>query len=72
MAEKVLFFKENGKYYTEETVYIPMRRGLDEVYQIIDWLKENVKQHRGMHLVIAELSGYSNGYPIMIPACDRR
>ncbi len=69
MEVKVIFFKETGKYYTEENINVPAE--VKQVYEIIDWLKENVKDYKGMHLV-AMLDEYEHGYPIMIPAGNRR
>ena len=65
---KLTFFKESGKYYTEETVAIPATA--KEVFQISDWIRENVKSYPSMYLV-AMLDEYENGYPILITP-DRR
>ncbi len=64
MDIKVTLFKETGKYYTEDTVSIPAN--LDQVYQVVDWLRENYKSYRDMHLV-AMLGEMPNGYPVMLP-----
>lgn len=65
---RVIFFKENGKYYTEDTVVIPSDDM--QVFQIVDWIKDNVKTCKGMHL-FAMLNELEHGYPIMIPANQR-
>lgn len=65
---KLVFFKDTGKYYTEETVEIP-DKGM-QVFQIVDWLRENVKSCKGMTLV-AMLDELDHGYPIMIPGNQR-
>lgn len=69
MKIKLIFFKDTGKYYTEETVEIPS--DYLQVFQIADWIRENVKSYKGMHLV-AMLDELVHGYPIMIPADRRR
>ncbi len=66
---KVLFFKETGKYYTEETIQIP--DGSMQVFEILDWLQSNIRQHPGMYLT-ATLDELNQGYPILIPAGQRR
>lgn len=68
MDIKVTLFKETGKYYTEETISIP--EGLGQVFQVVDWLRENYKSYRDMHLV-AMLDEMPNGYPIMLPIGQR-
>lgn len=65
---KVTYFKSSGKYYTTETTCIP--DGTMQVFQIVDWLRENCKGYKGMNLV-AMLDELDHGYPIMIPASDR-
>lgn len=69
---KVTLFKDTGKYYTEETVSIPCPDGRDnlQVFQVTDWLRDNYKSYKGMHLV-AMLDEMANGYPVMIPAGQR-
>lgn len=69
MDIKVIFFKESGKYYTEETVSLPS--DVVEVFQVVDWLKANTHGYRGMYLV-AMLDEMPNGYPILIPFDQRR
>lgn len=68
MDIKAIFFKETGKYYTEETIRIPA--GMDQVYQVVDWLRDNCKTHKGMYLM-AMLDEMPNGYPVLIPADQR-
>ena len=68
MNVRLAFFKESGKYYTEDTAYIPDRTM--QVYQIADWLRANVKACKGMHLV-AMLGELDHGYPVLIPASER-
>lgn len=65
---KLTFFKDSGKYYTEETVDLPDKAM--QVFQVVDWLRDNMKKYRGMHLV-AMLGELDHGYPIMIPADQR-
>lgn len=66
---KVVLFKENGKYYTEETVGIPAEKSA-QVMDVVDWLEQNYRAYKGMHLV-AMLDELPNGYPVMIPAGRR-
>lgn len=74
MKIKITLFKPSGKYYTEETVEIPVDGRLPDepmpVPHVVDWLEQEYKGYRGMHLV-AMLDELPNGYPVMIPA-DRR
>lgn len=69
MEIKIVFFKDTGKYYTEETVKLP--DGMDQAWQIADWLRETQKQHKEMHLV-AMLDELDSGVPVLIPAGQRR
>lgn len=69
---KVIVFKETGKYYTEETVSIPCPDGRPlQVFDVTDYLRANYKNYKNMRLV-AMLDELPNGYPIMIPANERR
>lgn len=65
---KATFFKDTGKYYTEEDIEVPAE--LVQVFDIVEWLEKNVHSHKRMHMVCM-LNEYENGYPCMIPA-DRR
>lgn len=63
-----VFFKESGKYYAEEKIAIPDKTM--QVFQIVDWLRNNVKNYKGMSLV-AMLGELDHGYPVMIPGSER-
>ena len=67
---KVYVFKESGKWYTEEDFEIPDH--LEEVYEIVDYVKTNFTFYKGMNLVMfLDESFIKNGYPSMIPANRR-
>ena len=66
---KLLFFKESGKYYTDEI------RGYDrllQVFEIVDDIKENEKYYKGMHIVLEFDKDDDIGYPCLILANDRK
>ncbi len=68
MDVKATFFKESGKYYTDETIRVPEE--LSTVSEVHGYIRENTS-HRGMHLV-AMMDEIPGGFPLMIPADQRR
>lgn len=66
---KITFFKPSGKYYTSEEYEVDSKL---QVYEIVKWVKENVKAHKGMYAVITFKDDDSIGFPVMILAEDRQ
>lgn len=66
----VIFFKESGKYYTEELYEI---KDTDAMIQnVMDDIIDRYRNYcTGMHMVVTFDDLYSHGYPQMVPA-DRR
>lgn len=65
---KVTFFKETGKYYTEE--YTEIEKDTP-IFELVGILEERFSgQYKGMHMV-AMLDEMEHGFPVMIPG-DRR
>lgn len=61
------FFKENGKYYTQET-YEFVDYG-QAAYEIFEDIKLHFCNHyKGMHMVVIFDSTYAKGFPFMKPA----
>lgn len=63
----VVFFKESGKYYTEEMIDMPYK----EDGYIVDYFKECLKKHlsdgrlKGMIAVCME-PNHKDSYPLMV------
>ena len=66
---RLVFFKESGKFYTEETK--EYNREL-QVYEIVDDIKENEQSYKGMHILLDFAEDDDIGYPCMILAEDRK
>lgn len=65
---KLTFFKESGKYYTEEDRKYDSKLRVDE---IIDEIEQNEKRHPGMHIVLTFAPDDNVGYPCLILASSR-
>ena len=66
---KLLFFKESGKYYTEEELEFPEAW---QVYQIVEHIEQNVTMYRGMFIVLQFDPADDKGYPCLIIPERRR
>lgn len=67
----VTFFKDYGKYYTEELYQFDNIQ--DEPYVVFDAIKECFKHsYRGMHMIVTFDEAYEKGYPFMEPAEERQ
>ena len=66
---KLMFFKPSGKYYTEE---IREYDSTLQVFEIVDYIKENETGYKGMYIVLVFDEDDDIGYPCMILAEDRK
>lgn len=66
---KLIFFKESGKYYTEEEIQVD--RSLS-VYEIIGDLENNYTKYKGMHTVVLFAEDDEIGFPHLIKAEHRK
>lgn len=67
---KVTYFKEYGKYYTEE-FYELTHDYNSSVYGFIDKFKEFCRDYKGMFAVIEFNDEHPTGYPFMVLASER-
>lgn len=66
---KALFFKESGKYYTDEDIEVP--ENLTHVYKVVDWICDNYHKYPHLHMFML-MNEFPNGYPVMIPKDSRK
>lgn len=66
---KLIFFKESGKFYTEEDREYDSNK---MVYEIVKDIEDNEKDHPGMHIVLQFKHNDKIGYPCLILASSRR
>lgn len=67
---KVTYFKEYGKYYTEE--FYELLNNDTYMFDLVEAFEKYVTNYSGMHAVIECHFDYFNSYPLMIPACKRK
>lgn len=88
MKYRVDFFKESGKWYTDEEIVLPeeLVRKADEyisneewgkaIYETRQWVANHIKydlNFEEMHAVVIPQEGDDYvAYPMMIPTSDRR
>lgn len=68
---KVTYFKESGKYYTEE-FYELTYDYKNGIWKLPDHFKEFCKDYKEMFAVIEFNDNHPTGYPFLILAGDRK